>query len=335
MFDIITIGTATRDVFLQSLELKVLRDPRHLREIGFSTGEAECFALGSKIGVEKPVFTVGGGAANAAVTFARQGLKTAALLRVGQDEEAEAVLKRLKSENITSFAVRARNEGTAYSTILLTETGERTILVYRGASEGLTKKEVPFSKFGKTRWAYITPGGISSNLMKELIIYLKKRGVMIAMNPSRYYLEQGGAKLKSFLEKIDIVIVNREEASLLTGIDYGKSREIFKKFDDLVPGIAVVTAGAEGAAVSDGRYLYKAGIFKEKKLVDRTGAGDAFGSGFVAGLILKRDIHYALRLASANATSVVEKIGAEEGILTARDFDSPRWKYLDLDIELL
>jgi sugar/nucleoside kinase (ribokinase family) len=103
----------------------------------------------------------------------------------------------------------------------------------------------------------------------------------------------------------------------------------------LIDGIAVMTDGARGAIVSDGRYIYRAGIFKEKKLVDRTGAGDAFGSGFVAGFILKKDIHFALRLASANATSVVEKIGAQAGILRRKDFNLARWQYLDLDVEPL
>jgi ribokinase len=335
MFDIVAIGTATRDVFLKSSGLKVLRDPKHLREIGFSTGEAECFALGAKIGVEKPVFTVGGGAANAAITFVRQGLKTAALLRVGVDESAKAILNKLKTEKIAPLIVQDKHEGTAYSTILLTEMGERTILVYRGASEAFQLKEVPLKKIEKTRWAYIVPGGIAFGVLKDIIVYLKRKGVMIAMNPSRHYLQMGIAKLKEILDKLDVVIVNREEAAELTGVDYTKSREIFRKFDDLVPGIAVVTSGAEGAMVSDGRYLYKAGIFKEKKLVDRTGAGDAFGSGFVAGLILKRDINFALRLASANATSVVEKIGAEEGILKKGDLEASRWKYLNLDIEPL
>jgi len=102
-----------------------------------------------------------------------------------------------------------------------------------------------------------------------------------------------------------------------------------------VPGIAVVTDGPRGAYASDGRYLYRAGVFKERKLVDRTGAGDAFGSGFIAGLMQKHDVHHALRLAAANATSVVEQIGAQGGILTKRDFAGARWRYLDLEVEPL
>ncbi|MEK7464716.1 MAG: PfkB family carbohydrate kinase, partial [Patescibacteria group bacterium] len=148
------------------------------------------------------------------------------------------------------------------------------------------------------------------------------------------YLEMG-SKLQMLLRSVNVVILNREEASHLTGVDYGKERLIFKKFDELTNGIAVMTDAAKGALVSDGQYVYKAGIFKEKRLVDRTGAGDAFGSGFVAGYLQKQDIHYALRVASANATSKVEHIGAQEGILRKKDLDNKRWRYLDLDIEPL
>ncbi|MEK7630327.1 MAG: carbohydrate kinase family protein [Patescibacteria group bacterium] len=334
MFDVVTIGTATRDVFLTSPLFKVLKDPKHLLALGFKTGEAECFALGGKLDVNKPIFTLGGGAANAAVTFARQGLKAAVVIKLGDDNLGEAVMSDLKKEKVTPLVSLDKNVGTAYSTILITPEGERTILVYRGASADFKKKEIPFSKL-RANWAYIVPGNIDLSLMREIIADLRKKGISIAMNPSKHYVEMGATKLKDILNKIQLVIMNREEASILTNLDYKKERAIFKKFDELVHGIAVLTDGRNGSMVSDGRYIYRAGVFKDKKVVDRTGAGDAFGSGFVAGLIQKHDINHALRVASANATSVVEQIGAEEGILRRKDLESNRFKYLDLDVEPL
>lgn len=334
MLDIITIGTATRDVFLRSPKFKVLRDPEHLKKLGFVTGEAECFALGAKLSVEAPVFACGGGATNAAVTFARQGLSTGAVIKVGDDESGEAVVENLKAEKVTPFAARDKRTSTAYSAVLLTGGGERTILSYRGASEDLARRDIPWSKLA-ARWAYLTPGALPMILVRELVAFLKKRGVSVAMNPSGTYVAMGPEKLKPLLGMLDVVIVNREEATLLTGFDFSKERKVFKKFDDLVPGLAVVTDGPRGAKVSDGRYLYTAETFKEKRLTDRTGAGDAFGSGFVAGLIEKHDIHYALRLASANATAVVEAVGAQTGILNKKGFSASRFKYLSLDVEPL
>jgi sugar/nucleoside kinase (ribokinase family) len=206
-------------------------------------------------------------------------------------------------------------------------------LVYRGAAEKILRNEAPIKKLS-ARWVYIVPGRIDFQTTQSVISAFKKKGAMIAMNPSKYYIENT-EKLKRILREVNVVILNREEASYLTGVDYGNTRKIFKKFDELIEGIAIMTDGRQGSWASDGRYIYRAGIFSEKKLVDRTGAGDAFGSGFVAGLMRKKDIHFALRLATANAASVVEHIGAQGGILRKNDLKAKRWQYLDLDIEHL
>jgi len=348
MYDIITIGTATRDVFLTSPVFKVLRDKKHLPKIGFPTGEAQCFALGGKIEINEPIFTTGGGATNAAVTFGRQGFKTAALIKVGKDESAENILKELKKEKIISLTTKEKAKTTAFSVILLAPAGERTILVYRGASEDLKIKEIPFKKL-ESRWAYISPGKISYPVIEKLFNHFSKSKTLIAFNPSKYFLEMGIKKLKPLLNRTKVAILNREEAANLTGIDYQKEKEIFKKLDKLIDGIAVMTEGNKGVLVSDGKNIYKAGIFKGK-LIDRLGAGDAFGSGFVAGLVRSQsanrkeqgerfapsDLQFAVRLGSANATSVIENIGAKEGILTRQEFEkSSRWKNLLIKVKNL
>jgi len=341
LFDIITIGTATRDVFLTGKLFKVIKDPKHLKKIGILTGEAECFALGSKIEIEKPIFTTGGGAANAAVTFARQGLKTASLMKLGKDPEAESLLKELKKEKVFSLPIYDKESNTAYSVVLLAPSGERTILVYRGASKDLKISEIPFNKI-KSRWAYISPGNIPFPTLLKIYSHLEKQNTLIAINPSKYLIEMGIKKLKPILSKSKVVILNREEASCLTKINYRNEKEIFKRLDKAVLGIAVMTGGPEGVIVSDGRKIYQAGIFKNKKVIDRTGAGDSFGSGFVCGLIRRNEkcdknkcapanLSYAIRLGTANATSNLEKIGATEGLLTKSDFEkNPRWKALEI-----
>ena len=348
MYDIITIGSATRDVFLTSPLFKVLRDPKHLSKIGFKTGEAQCFALGSKIEIGPPILTTGGGATNAATAFSRQGLKTATLIKIGKDESGEAVLNELKKEKITPFAVIEKNFPTAYSMILLAPSGERTILVYRGASENLKIQEIPFERL-KSQWVYISPGKISFEVIEKIFNHFSKNKTLIAFNPSGYFIEMGVKKLKPLLAKSKVVILNREEAARLTSVDYQKEKEIFKKLDEFTPGIAAMTDAEKGVLVSDGFRIYQAGIFpslgeEEKSVIDRTGAGDAFASGFVAGLIQKKEkcekglcrpynIEYAIRLGSANATSVIEKIGAKEGIITKKEFENDkRWENLTIKI---
>ena len=346
MYDVITIGTATRDVFLTSKLFKVINDPKHLKKIGILTGEAECFALGAKIEIDNPVFTTGGGAANTAVAFARQGLKTALLVKLGRDTAGQRILKELKKEKIIAFPVFDKKLNTDYAVILLAPSGERTILVHHGASGNLKAEEIPFKKI-KSRWAYIAPGKIPFSTLLKIYSRLEKQRTLIAINPSKHLVEMGIAKLKPILSKSKVVILNREEASYLTKINYREEKKIFKKFDKIIPGIAVMTDGANGVMVSDGKKIYSAKAFKERGVVDETGAGDAFASGFVTGLIRTKEkcdknkcdsknIAYAIRLGSANAASTIEKIGATEGILTKRKFETDRkWKHLKITVHNL
>lgn len=329
MLDVITIGTAARDVFLKSKLFKVLRDPEHLPKLGFATGEAECFALGSKIEIEDAEVAVGGGAANTAVTFARYGLKTGALIRLGADAPGSEIIASLGDERVMPIAIRDPKRRTAYSTILLSPNGERTILVYRGASESLTKKEIPFGKLA-AQWAYIAPGGIPFPAMQGIIAALKRNNTLIALNPSKQYLALPKSKLHAMLNDADIVFVNREEASRVTGVSYDDVRGIFKKFDDIVPGIAVMTDGKKGAYVSDGQTLFSSPAFRDKTFADSTGAGDAFSSAFVIGIMKTRSIEEAIRMGMANSASVVAHIGAQEGILHKKDYAQKRWQKLSI-----
>ncbi|MBN2197946.1 carbohydrate kinase family protein [Candidatus Wolfebacteria bacterium] len=328
MYDVITIGTATEDVFLKSPFFKGLDNSKKFKK-GILTDKTQCFALGSKIEIDELFIASGGGATNTAVTFSKQGFKTACLIRTGKDKASETIIKELQKEKINPFVIKDGKQRTAYSTILLSPEGERTILVFRGTSDDFKNKEIPFDKL-KSKWVYISPGNINFSVIQKVFNHFYKNKILIAFNPSKNFLNMGARKLKPLLSKSKVVILNREEASYLTGINYNDENNIFKKLDDLVDGIAVMTQGPKGVSVSDGKTIYQAKIFSGK-VIDRTGAGDAFGSGFVSGLIHKNSIKYAICLGTANATSVVEYIGAKKGILTEKDFKkNSRWKNLSI-----
>ncbi len=335
MFDVITIGTATRDLFVKSSAFKILTDAR------FATGKAECLNLGSKINIDDLIFATGGGATNTVVTFARQGFKTACLCRVGNDSGGLDIERELKKEKVgTGFIVKDKEHQTAYSVILSSATGERTILVYRGASKYFEEKDAPLKKM-KSKWFYITHlSHGSSKLFLPLLDHAQEKGIKVAINPGETQLKLSKEEWREALKKISVIILNREEAAEMTGIDYQNTREIFKEFDNLMDGVAVMTDGPKGVWVSDGKDIYKAGIYTEEKMVDRTGAGDAFGSGFVSGLLknskekegfTEEDIKNAIRLGSANATSIVEHISAKDKILTEKDFEDERWEKLEIE----
>jgi len=321
MFDVITFGSATRDLFLKSKDFKALKDKRFIK------GQGLCFNLGSKIYLDDLFFATGGGGTNTAATFRKQGLKTAHVGRVGDDPGGKAILDELDKFRIKGFISVDKKIKTAYSIVLSVSRRERTILVYSGACHYLKKTDILFSQL-KTKWIYIAGlSGKSAQTLKPIIEFSKKNKIKVALNPGAAQLALGLKGLKNILSTVDVLLLNQEEGAKLVELPFGKEKEIFKKLDKYVKGIVVMTKGPRGVIVSDGKYIYSAGIFKEKKYVDRTGAGDAFGSGFVSGLIRAEKIEEAIRLGTANGTAVVEELGAKNGLLTKNRYEKEtRWK---------
>jgi len=317
MFDIINIGSATRDGFFQGINFKICQGKQ------FLNGKGICLDLGSKITVPEVIFTTGGSASNTATTFTQQGLKTAAIFRVGKDVSGETILRELKEEGVNiSFAQIDYATPTAYSVIFLTESGERTILSYKGAAEKLTLWEIPLRQF-KTKWLLLGSLGKEKNILKNLIQWAKEKKIHLAINPGWRELEWL-KKNKKWLNNFEIFVLNQEEAAYFTGIPFKKEKSIFQKLDKLIKGIVIMTKGKNGVSVSNGKILFKAKTFNPKisqKPKDLTGAGDAFTSGFVS-VFVRRDrfdektIEEAIKVGSINASNVIKYIGAKKGIIT-------------------
>src|SRR3989338_3111516 len=253
-FDIISIGSATRDVFMKSEQFKIVEDK------SFATGQGECFALGSKIEIKDIVFTSGGGGTNAAVTFARQGLKTSCIGAIGNDFNGKDIADELNREGVSTDYFQINKDGhTAYSVILVNESGERTILSYKGEGQNFDVKEIPFNKLGAS-WLFLDSLGGHYDLLETAVNWAVKNKVKLATNPGSKELAHGLDKLKMLLESSQIVIMNQEEAAGLTGIYLQNEKEIFNVMDDIVPGVFCMTKGPEGVVVSDGENIYKAGV---------------------------------------------------------------------------
>lgn len=305
MYDIITIGGATRDVFLLSDKFTFI----HSR--AFETGIGECVSFGTKIELDKVVFTTGGGATNAAVTFANLGYNTAALCRVGDDATGRDLLAGLEINKVKTDLIKKVVGGqTAYSTLLTAPNGERTALILRGVSASFSNKDIPWTKI-KTRVVYLTSLGGNFALSKKIIEAAKESGALIVWNPGKGELKKGLAAFKKILPRIDIFNLNREEIELLTG-----KKEIKEMFTALAKytEIIIVTDGPRGAYVETGGKIWHASTTGARS-VSSTGAGDAFGSGFTAGFLKHEDVKKALAVGMINAEGVIQKIGAKAGII--------------------
>ena len=321
MYDIISVGSATRDVFFAADELK------RFKMDGFPTGEAICLGYGSKIEMKKIVLTSGGGGTNAAVTFARQGLKTANIGVVGKDFNGEEILKELAGEGIdVQYFQKHSDDYTGYSVILVHPGGERTIMSYKGEGQHFDAKMIPFEQL-QSKWFFLDSLGGNYDVLGGLVNHAVKNNIKLATNPGGKELAHGLDKLRPLLKSFSIVIMNQEEAAGLSGIDYKREAEIFKFMDDVIGGIFVMTKGPDGVVVSDGKNVYSAGV-PDSPVVERTGAGDSFSSGFVVEYIRSGDIEKAMQFGTANASSVVTQYGAKAGILKKGEWGP--WKLIDV-----
>ena len=106
--------------------------------------------------------------------------------------------------------------------------------------------------------------------------------------------------------------VNKEEAELL--VEGGSLEELARHLMSYVS-LAIISDGPNGVVATDGKTFVRAGMYEDVKVIDRTGAGDAFGSGFLSHYAQGKSLKDSIVFASANSTAVVTKIGAKAGIL--------------------
>jgi ribokinase len=298
MYDIITFGGAVVDTFVYT---------------GIpERGNSMCYTVGTKIEVQDLAFSTGGGATNTATSFSRLGLKTGTIIKLGNDLNAKLILDILKKEKI-SFLGKQEEGLTDYSVILDSKEHNRTVLTYKEKSNSISFNELNLKKL-KTKWFYFSAmDNKSLETQKKLAVWASRNGVNIAYNPSAYLTRRGPSCIKEILENTKILILNDEEARHLV-----PTGDLFGGLHRFGPEIVCITFGPKGNSVSDRKELFSS-LPNNIKVKERTGAGDAFASGFVTGMIKFNDTKKAILMGSLNAESVIQKRGAKVGLLTWKE----------------
>ncbi len=298
MFDIITFGSAVVDIFVNT-DIK-------------DQGKFLAYPIGSKILINNLKFNIGGGGTNTAVAFSRFNFKTGYIGKLDSDFGGKKILGMLKVENIellTKFENNSEVLG-GYSIILDSKENDRTILTYKGINDNIKFSDLK-SNLIKTKWIYFSSLlGESFETQKKLAKILHKKNVKIAFNPSEYLIKR--ENLNELLKICDILILNHEEASMLT-----KGKNLLSGLRKLGPKIIVITNRDKEVIAFDGEKYYSI-IPHNLKVIERTGAGDAFASGFVAGQIIGKSIEESLKLGVEESESVIKHQGAKIGLIKRR-----------------
>ncbi|MBI5621590.1 carbohydrate kinase family protein [Candidatus Falkowbacteria bacterium] len=319
-YDFVVIGAATRDYMFYDRAAKFLftpADPTRQRSL--------CFEYGAKVSLDETYVSNGGGAANAAVNLALQGFRTAAVVRLGDDEAGREILKNFAAHEVdTRLVQRDEKAMTGFSFVLTAgQEQEHVIFTNRAANNRLTVSPQTLQQF-KAPWIYLS--SLSGPSWRKIFETVFSAPANIAWNPGSQQLLAGTAALKKYLGRTAVLALNQDEAiglvksspagQELPASRFSNVRFLLKTLQAFGPKVVVITRGKAGANAYDGRtYYYQKIVSAQRKVVDTTGVGDCFNSTFVGGLVrFSGDIQRSLGAAIANGASLITKIGAQQGL---------------------
>ena len=305
-YEMLSLGPARMDVFLKLPDVEVdevcsIDRKRCVIELGF----------GEKIALRGVEFAIGGNAGNNAVGLARLGLSTAMVGVMGDGWTDQKALEILRSEGVDTKFVEIKKGQNGFGAVLNYQE-ERTILSYY--PEALDS--FPQNAELEASWIYLTSMGTGfEDFYKQAVEWAVKRNAKIGFNPGTRQITAGLTKMRYVFAKTEVLFVNREEAGKLVGLDTGDIKALLVALKNLGPKVAVITDGPVGTYAHDGVKFWHMPIV-DAPVVERTGAGDAFGSGFLAAYIKELGVEEALKWGTVNSASVLGCVGPQAGLLT-------------------
>ncbi|MBI1982280.1 MAG: carbohydrate kinase family protein [Candidatus Levybacteria bacterium] len=304
MNDFVCVGDATIDAFLSIHDANL-----HCR---LNEKDCElCIKYGEKIPVDKFELSLGGIASNVSVGLSRMGLRSVLCAEIGDDELSQKIANDLKKENVKTDLLLKTRGATASFAVGINFKGERTLFV------GHVKRKHDFNLADiSTQWVYL--GGLGDGWKapyRKILDYVQKNNLRLAFTPGSSQLEELGETVFAVLKKTEVLFVNKEEAIKILNIKENYPSKILVQLQRISPKIVVITDGKNGScAIDENGVMYRLGTFPAK-VVERTGAGDAYASGFLSALIFGRNVSEAMRFGAVNASSVIEHVGAQRGLL--------------------
>ena len=271
-------------------------------------------AVGGKYLVEHFYAGLGGGAANVAIGVQRKGYKTAIVGKIGDNQFKDLVHKHLKENNITSSLCQLEKDYMKISSILLSPEGERTIIHYETPHEHILRSGADLRHLENTKIVYMSNlWRVPLDERKKILSHLFHKKILTIINLGIADCRRNSDQLEALLTHVNILILNTHEFAELVkkplkSINF--KSDVVYLFPLLKTKILVITDGKNGAyAYVDGGVLFEPAV-AVAKVVDTTGAGDAFSSGFIAGYLGKANIEFALRIGNRQGAHIVQKIGA-------------------------
>lgn len=310
--ELLSIGDATYDTFLAPSEMEALCDINNQESL-------ICFTYGDKIPVKQIDFSVGGNAANNAVGVSRLGINAAIITKMGTDLVGETILHRLSTEKVDVSYVEKEKTLPSNASTVITYSGERTIFTYHSPYH----YELP-TDFPRASWVYLTSMGDNyEQFYRDVMKKVTETGAKLAINPGSRQLRGEPALLLETVKASSLVYINMEEARRIVGLTSEDAKtmsvkELLTSLSQMGPETVLITDGSNGSYAFDGKVFLQCGVMPVDAY-ERTGAGDAFGSGSLSALIKGKTLKEALLWGTVNSASVIGYTGAQRGLLHEAD----------------
>src|SRR3989338_3932311 len=314
--DVLSVGDVVIDAFI-----RLLPDQEKI-EYGKDGLPDLSIPFGTKIPYDfAEIIPAVGNASNASVAFAKLGLKSGLVSNVGSDAWGRDIIKALEAAKVDSRFVHINHGKKTNYHYVLCYKDDRTILIKHEEYDYHLPR---FRIIDIPKWIYFS--SVSQQAMEyhdEIAHWLAAhQSVKLAFQPGTFQIATGPRRLKDIYKRTEVLAVNREEAVTISGGQHEDIHDLFDRLHQLGPKIVVISDGHAGAYASDGANRYKMPIYPDPAPpYDRTGAGDAFSSTFVAAIMLGADIEGALLWAPINSMSVVQRIGAQAGLLRLAEIE--------------
>jgi len=315
---VICIGSASQDIFFPTDEGVILKTPEDLR-----SQVKVAFELGGKFRADNRHESVGGVAANVAIGLSRLGISAQCYSHVGGDELGLWIKRTLEQSGVKTDLLERdpKVKSDLSAIVVIAQTGDRIIFHNRDANERLV---VQPSKLAEGDWLYVSAlNGAWRENIETIQEVAKNDAKLIALNPGQHNLKEDPRLMLQFLHEVDVLFLNKDESIellLANKVETDPQRlndEVFliQALHREGPRVVAMTDGKRGVWATDGRGVWHAPSYEPHGLVDTTGAGDAFGSGFFAAYLKGLSMETCIRYGICNAGSVVGFYGATAGLL--------------------
>ncbi len=254
----------------------------------------------------------GGSAANTIVALSRMGFDTGYVGKIGDDSEGRLLLKSLEGVD-TSRVRKGKQTGVCIS--LLSQGGERALLIFPHSNDCLVYSEVDMEYIANTRFLHLSSfAGDTPFYTQRRVIENVPPGLKVSFDPGEFYARRGLEQLLPFLRRSTVVFLTQKEIELLTREHYKAGCQ---KLLEYGPQIVVCKLAGEGSYVLSREQEIQTPA-EQTEVVDKTGAGDVFDAGFLAGLLLEKPLEVCALLANKAAALSLTAPGREK--YPGRDF---------------